>query len=206
MPSYDVPTEYSGLLIQADDKLHPMFQAIARDALKAIASKPVGRRLLMDIDQTPLPPRSRFKIRICCPAVIRAAPGDVVDATPGSKAVRGNELAAVAGTGRNRGPGAGTAIRWNPNNINTPDGSRPSFIGLAHELIHARRNLLGIASASTREEEEYTVGFRYNGDGINENAIRAEHGVPLRATYTSAEGVFQSEIARDFGWLAPMIG
>src|SRR6202022_3470050 len=39
--------------------------------------------------------------------------------------------------------GSVSAVTWNPQKKWTPDGKRPEFIGLVHELEHARRNLYG---------------------------------------------------------------
>ncbi|MCI5892462.1 MAG: M91 family zinc metallopeptidase [Clostridiales bacterium] len=98
--------------------------------------------------------------------------------------------------------------------INPDDGSgyygkRPSFIGLAHELIHADRDIRGrrlygssgykYASADRSfwtgkckiktdyapNEELATIGIMYNDWywDITENDIRAEHGLNLRGAY-----------------------
>ena len=77
--------------------------------------------------------------------------------------------------------------------ISTPDGNRPSWVGLAHELIHAYYNLKGKGLGSGKlqnvnglveKEELATVGI---GPGpqrsITENKIRDEHGLLPRTTY-----------------------
>jgi hypothetical protein len=196
-------TRYSGLCIKYDDSLHPWFNSLAQEAIAVIACKPVGQRLLADIHDAPMPSGSTFKVQVLCPKAITATDGPV-DFSPGSKAVRGNEDRAVSQFGHPPSQGTGTAVLWNPNVINTPDGARPSFIALAHELIHARRNLLGIARRDAQEEEEYTVGFNLQGDGVNENAIRAEHGIPLRATYSGDGWVARDPFAA-FNYLKPLI-
>ena len=89
--------------------------------------------------------------------------------------------------------------------------TRPTFIGLAHELIHADRDIRGTyidlsqetsfsynywhdgwfySSIKNRslyvpDEELATIGLMYNDWywDITENAIRAEHGLPLRGAY-----------------------
>ena len=199
-------TNYDGLSVRYDAALHPMFNAIVGEALSRIASRPVGRRLLDEIHSAPMPTRSLFKVQINCPKVIEATPGEPADFYPGSKTFRGVETAAISEFGHPPGAGTGSAIRWNPNVITTPDGARPSFIGLAHELIHARRNLLGIGTdqLNPQEEEEYTVGFSLQGDGVNENAIRSEHGIRLRATYSGRDFVARHPMS-DFAHLASAI-
>ncbi|MDE7345751.1 MAG: hypothetical protein K2N48_03305 [Muribaculaceae bacterium] len=84
-------------------------------------------------------------------------------------------------------------------------GSRPSYIGLAHEMIHAERDMRGVSFDTSEEEyhsftnlhgeadveripkeESATVGFNHIiKNGITENAIRQELGLPLRGTYRS---------------------
>jgi hypothetical protein len=69
----------------------------------------------------------------------------------------------------------------------------PSFVSLAHELIHALHYLdRGVPSMSVYgekraddHEEARTVGLGlYARETICENAIRAEHGLPRRDTYS----------------------
>ena len=98
----------------------------------------------------------------------------------GNLARRGDEANACI-------PGVGTvtAVKYNPNTIITPDGSRPNFIGLAHELVHAMHNLAGDASAIANLEEFRTVGINdFADEAICENTIRAEHKIPLRKVYS----------------------
>lgn len=111
-------------------------------------------------------------------------------------------------------------VLFNPNfdpyvlTVNPYDGSgyydkRPAFIGLAHELIHADRDIRNVTLSGSskytytssersfwtgnykvesdyaRNEELATIGIMYN-DGywdITENDIRAEHGLWLRGAY-----------------------
>ena len=83
---------------------------------------------------------------------------------------------------------------------------RPSFIGLAHELIHALHSNNGVwnreressvvgidgnvkvyGRPGVQYEEFATVGgisgYSYRGNYPTENSIRAEHGLKLRANY-----------------------
>lgn len=68
----------------------------------------------------------------------------------------------------------------------------PAFVALAHELVHALHILGGdrVGDADPARanliEEARTIGCgRYENTRISENAIRAEHGLPLRRHYTS---------------------
>jgi hypothetical protein len=200
-------TAFTGIMVKADQALHPMFVPLVKEALDKIYSKPVGRQLIDDI-QTRGAAKYGFKVAIRCPQIIRAsAPAVLPDFSPGSSAKRAMpELDACWIQGQPRGKGAVTSVIWNPNVIASPDGARPAFIGLAHELVHARRNLLGIASRDDRMEEEHTVGLNLTGDGVTENAIRAEHGVPARARYGFPDGDIVDDFIADFGHLGPHIG
>jgi len=91
---------------------------------------------------------------------------------------------------------------------------RPPFIGLAHELIHARRNLLGIGYLNDNKTEElHTVGLSLLGSpvgvtqhdrrrlgAITENDIRAEHGIEPRMRYTFSDGAIVDEFAHLTGF------
>jgi short subunit dehydrogenase-like uncharacterized protein len=83
-------------------------------------------------------------------------------------------------------------VFYNPT-LTRSDGARPSFIGLAHELVHAQRNQVGVAVlreggagfGAVRDELE-TVGLLGGPQQqtTTENLIREEHGIPLRLTYS----------------------
>lgn len=98
----------------------------------------------------------------------------------GSVAKRGDEAAACNGTG------SITALTWNANVLSTPDGARPTFIALAHELVHSLYNLKGEGFLDASDEEYRTVGLApvANAREITENLIRDEHGIPRRTTYS----------------------
>ncbi|MDE6697804.1 MAG: hypothetical protein K2K25_13065 [Muribaculaceae bacterium] len=114
------------------------------------------------------------------------------------------------------GKGTNAMVSFNPDSdpdINILDentgraisSKRPSYVGLAHELIHADRDMRGVAINSTEKEkhafinqfgqnkvepipkeEEATIGFNHiRKNSITENDIRKELGLPLRATYGS---------------------
>jgi hypothetical protein len=110
-------------------------------------------------------------------------------------------------------PGLGSVavIYWNPLGARIVDMPEyfPGFVILAHELIHARRILLGISHHDRRTEEMLTVGLRGSQESleritrneelrlrfraVTENDIRAEHGLPRRTQYTFRTG----EVARE---------
>ena len=81
------------------------------------------------------------------------------------------------------GAGSDSQIVFNPYFI-SENGDRPSFIGLAHELIHSLHNADGTAyydkngNQISVYEESRTVGLQYN-----ENHIRKENGIPARTKY-----------------------
>jgi len=69
----------------------------------------------------------------------------------------------------------------------------PTWIALAHELIHALHHLSGTSYAEVvdapggevRREEMWTTGLGpYANTRLSENAIRAQAGLPLRTHYT----------------------
>ena len=114
-------------------------------------------------------------------------PGCVTKWVGTNVARRADEIAATTGVG------SVTAIKYNPNMIDTPDGSRPAWIALAHELIHAYYNIKGKGLPSgmvmnvngmVEKEEMATVGL---GPGphrsITENLIRTQANLTLRRTY-----------------------
>jgi hypothetical protein len=91
--------------------------------------------------------------------------------------------------------GGATSVTWNPNETTSgPDinggTTRPSFIGLAHELGHAHDLLDGKSNQSempgapkgsnTRLWEYYAMHW--------ENRVRAENNIPLRASYGQGYG------------------
>lgn len=152
------------------------FLLTAREALDKIASQPVGKRLLKEINEhapTFGPWGGSIKIYR---AQLPIEQG-------GSKAAAVNELNAKA-------PGVGSAsgVAWNSNIFAIPgQGPRPPFVGLAHELIHAWHNALGTKKQDYDDEEAFTVGlgpYMVPGpNSITENMIRLEHNVSIRHRY-----------------------
>jgi hypothetical protein len=178
MASQLYDTDYVGIKVRVDADTSPMFVAMVKEALNKIHSKPIGKILIDTIVNDGI---ANFGYKVCITRPLMEL--QEVEGTTfigeGNLAKRIREDLACNGTGTQ------TQVKYNQNTIYTPDGSRPNFIGLAHELIHAMHNLHGDASANTQTEEHRTVGIGlFAGEAISENTIRAEHGVPLRIAYT----------------------
>jgi hypothetical protein len=185
---FDTTTNYPGIIIRMQNQSDSvLFPTLVNDALAKIASRPIGQKLLQGISQRAN--KAKFGYTVC---IMRADmtynAGCVTKWVGTNVAKRGDEALATTA-----GQGSITAIKYNANMISTPDGNRPSWIGLAHELIHAYYNLKGKGLGSgtimnvkgpVEREEMATVGL---GPGphrsITENLIRAEHNLPLRTTY-----------------------
>jgi len=91
------------------------------------------------------------------------------------------------GSGGNRYDPNSNTVDFNPSNRNgdiNADGktSRPTFIGLGHELAHGLDDILGTLNTSL------ITGYNYIKEAEKfsthtENQLRAEHGLPLRTLY-----------------------
>jgi hypothetical protein len=180
------------------------FADVVNDALREIGSRPIGRMLLSSIElDGPAPPANANGVKVTIRDAARFAGRSNVS-------IRANEANGCwqASQGAStEGPGTFSIIHWDPNIKQTPDGVRPPFIGLAHELIHARRNLLGIGYLNdNKTEERHTVGLSLLGSSvgvtqhdrrrlgaITENDIREEHGIEPRMKYTFPDGAITDE-------------
>jgi len=108
------------------------------------------------------------------------------------------------------GEGAKSIIFYNPNisvGIDNDDHSwvvktrKEAFVSLAHELIHAFHVMNGTSKAAglnaimnknspQKEEEDRATGIgRYAGSTFSENGVRADHDLPLRASYFTKNGL-----------------
>lgn len=190
------------------------FASDVRLALNCLRSRPVGLQLLQAITTACAGQPGRLWGRRNKRSVVieRAAMATAVPTQDVSEAFRiqlnqpGNGILAdpaFALTVRGQGGCKGAIARWNPSN--TIPGTtirRPSYISLAHELIHCLHFITGdCPRAPTRqfdltvdsglaEEEARTVGigpydYPNNSDPFCENAIRFEHGQPLRTEYAN---------------------
>jgi Effector protein len=171
-------TDFEHVIVKVDEEEEPFYFSMVQEALAKIANKPLGLELLQNI-QRDGQANFGYKVAILRPAMaVKQVQGTTV-VGDGNVAVRSKEDDACNGIG------TVTMVKYNHNTMWTPDGNRPNFIGLAHELTHAWHNLRGIAKPEVAEEEHFTVGLgAYSAERICENTIRAEHGVPLRTTYT----------------------
>jgi hypothetical protein len=186
MPS-DTPTNYAGIIIRMNSPTESvMFPSLVKDALAQIHATATGKKLLLGIASRAA--SAKFGYTVCVKRADMTYDGTCETKWKGTNvAKRGNEAAATSGGS------SVTAVTYNANMIKTPDGNRPSWIGLAHELIHAYYNLKGKGlpagtiqnvNGPVEQEEMATVGL---GPGphrsITENMIRGEAGIPLRETY-----------------------
>ncbi|NIG12927.1 hypothetical protein F3J37_01595 [Pantoea sp. Al-1710] len=108
------------------------------------------------------------------------------------------------------GEGVNPIVRFHPDEAVWTDAMnighsvldpRISFITLAHELVHAFHLLNGTSLATLRDhiwidgsgqrlEENRAVGSEeFAGNPFSENGVRADHGIPLRASYLLAEHI-----------------
>lgn len=88
------------------------------------------------------------------------------------------------------GEGQGAAISWDPTDPGPPYSQRPSFVGLAHELIHALHIVHGLQIYDTNTAEGLAINEAtvvglgiFKDEPFTENAIRAEHKIPARTQY-----------------------
>lgn len=174
-----VDTPYPFIKVYNDDAINPYFPMTVIEALAKINSKPIGAKLLAGLSNSKVAPNAEgWKVRIQrASASIHVVVGNP-GAEGGSKAAGSDESLAKSGAGTR------AYCVWNPNIFNTPNGERPAFIGLAHELVHCYHMVNGTMKHGYDNEEQFTVGIgSYEGEEITENAIRAEHNVPTRTQY-----------------------
>lgn len=168
-----------GIIIRNDSELNPYFALTVQEQLTLIQSKPVGRQLFNNIAAEI--GKKKFGYTVC---IMRASSQIVMSNEPAKRWCAGNVTKGAAMNSAKDGTGTVSAIYYNPNVYITPDGKRPPYIGLAHELIHAMHNLKGTSKTTTHDDEYMVVGFGSNSDlPVTENAIRAEHNVEARASY-----------------------
>jgi hypothetical protein len=189
---FDTKTLYSGIIIRMNNQTDSvMFPSLVNDALAQISGTPTGKKLLTGIASNVN--KAQFGYTVCIQRADMTYDGACVTKWMGTNvAKRGGRDPEKSAT--TLGSSAVTAIKYNANMIDTPDGKRPSWIGLAHELIHAYYNLKGKGfpagqtlmnvNGHVEQEEMATVGL---GPGphrsITENQIRKEANIPLRVTY-----------------------
>jgi hypothetical protein len=164
----------------------PRFTQKVEKALALIASTRTGQKLLRGLDQT----GRHVRIRPSLDRKNHARPIDRERATMDYDGFRG--------------PGTSAIVRFDPDQHSYGGGKkpwmrRPAFVGLFHELIHASDYMHGsLAPGRTRGKkncELSAVGLPYDhdgdpttpmikrSDGISENDLRAEIGLPKRMSY-----------------------
>ncbi len=183
MATVDTPVPgYPYLIVRTDPDKNPTFHLTVLEQLALIASKPIGKKLLKGISEGKGAPTSGYKV------AITRADNKVDNSTQDSKWSGGNVCVRVNEAKAGNGQGTASAIKYNPNLMKTPDGERPPWVGLAHELCHALHNIEGVAKIrDVKEEEEMTVGlgdYAADDSAIHENNIRKEHGIKKRKSYT----------------------
>ncbi|MBV4481179.1 M91 family zinc metallopeptidase [Pseudomonas khavaziana] len=203
MGRIDTATSWNGILIRTKDDDSLTFVHAVNRALEVIASRPIGKRLLESITASggERGAEAKFGYKIC----IQPA-----DSTKTSwlfferRRYLGTNVTRAASEENASllNKGSVSSIKWNPVQVSTPDGDRPPFVGLAHELLHAYRNLYGesklthesIAGMSRaghyKQIDEYeVVGIMgYEDLPLTENKIRSEHNIPLRQFYSGLDG------------------
>jgi hypothetical protein len=180
------PTRWEGLISRVRPTDPPEFHRQLTEALNLLASRPVGRALLEGIAEAKRP-GADFGYKVC----LRPAAWTVDKA--GQPVYVGTCVTRSSSDSKasQGGGGAVSSVSWNPVQHDTPHGRRPPFIALAHELIHAYRNLLGrsvLVNADMLVDEHAVIGLDGKDTEITENKIRAEHGLDLRETYDLDDG------------------
>jgi hypothetical protein len=200
------------------------FVGQARVALNCLRSRPLGVQLLQAIGAACagrprrfLPGRTGKRTVV----IEKCATANAIPTEDTSEGFRfqltqpGNGILADPAypkTVRGQGGCKGGIARWNPSNtIPGTNIQRPSFISLAHELIHCLHFITGdCARAPTRqfdltvdsglaEEEARTIGlgpydYPANSEPLCENAFRAVFGLAERTEY--APGVTLAQVVR----------
>ncbi len=225
-----VPSRYGKIFIGVDTYrgntwVPDGFRGAIEEALDQIASKPVGKKLLDDIALNASGTKHVVieygRMSTAAPlAVITNASRRMVQSLPSdterlnpNEMVRNPDL--VGRMVDNDGiktfvPAAGTGAVVTFNHEDHGLDGRPSFVALAHELVHAFHYLSGSCyraadgglqdggNTGLMEEEMRTVGCeKYAGESPSENAIRKEHGVPLRKTYN--DKISFAQVTRTYG-------
>jgi hypothetical protein len=169
----------------------PGYRARVEKALAQIASTRAGQRLFAGLEHT----GRRVTIRPSQDGKNHARPLDREDAMMSRRGIRG--------------PGTSATVRFDPDCRSYGSGRkpwmrRPPYVGLFHELIHASDYMHGALAPGTtngkKNCELSAVGLPYDHDcdpttpmirrtdGIAENDLRAEVGLPLRKSYGSSSG------------------
>jgi hypothetical protein len=169
----------------------PAFVQSATDAYNTIIATPAGQQIINDIGAT----GQRVRIR------------QELDPTAGNSYGASRPFDRFQNSDGTHGRGTGGNVYFNPNRLQTGDGSqpwhqRPPAVGLAHELAHARDAAQGNQATgqttdpmmppgspnpgawetNLRELQATSIG-PFAGNPSDENAIRQQMGLPNRGSY-----------------------
>jgi hypothetical protein len=160
--------------------------------LNKIKSKPLGKQLLKRLTAAYQNSGGRISVTIEEPDRWHAqSEGGALDPTK----IVGKISRKSGSCSFEPGEGSATKLTYNPDFIVIEDGKRvPSWITLAHELIHCLHNMEGTKyrelggnldeDSGSAEEEARTCGIGvYSDEQLSENSIRDEHKIPRRKTY-----------------------
>ena len=200
------------------------FKGAIEGALDQIATRPIGRKLLEDIGKRAVGTK---QVVIEYGKLSTAAPLAVIDNSSRRKVqprigedrydltemMQNPDLIGRIVDGENGKtfvPSAGTGAVVTFNHEDAGTDGRPAFIALAHELVHAFHYLSGSCyraasggiqdggNSGLMEEEMRTVGCEmFVGETPSENAIRGEHGITPRKTYSEVASF--ANVTRTFG-------
>ncbi len=186
------------------------FMVETRRALHQIDSQPMGQKLLTDLNAAPNVSRLDNHSRVIFKdARLQRNTGNTAGAEPDRFGMSFDAYRLGTERSSQRSTGLASHVSFNPDVI-TPrlpsgvtDGSRPAFVGLAHELVHSSRQQKGYALDTSMgqleraAEEVETVGMVPSRHRITENSIRSEHGLARRTTYGGGStSVFSAMLRR----------
>jgi type VI secretion system secreted protein VgrG len=171
----------NGLIIKGD----PAYQAKVLADLQTIAGTPTGTKLLSDIDKS-------------------GKTVTIQKTTGGNSENADNFNDGLRKADGTPGPGSNSTVDFNPDKTQIGDGSepwmtRPTAVGLGHELIHAAHDANGTTEydssnpgKSPQNYETQDVGLKdtkngapvdYSGNDYTENKLRKDLGQPERPRY-----------------------
>lgn len=182
----DTATAYAGIIIRTKASDSKLFVGKVQTALAKINSKPVGHQLLAAIVAEIGKVAFGYTVCIMPKGSVKNSFGPLIRWRTYE---RGAITKAASDQNAADGTGAVSSIKWDPQHTKTPDGTRPPFIALAHELIHCMYNLQGTSHLLAGEDgkkldEMRVTGLKgYEGEVISENRIRQEHNIAYRNSY-----------------------
>ena len=147
------------------------YRKAVKTDIQRIASKPDGRALVLKL----------------------IASKNIVSIQQVKNSSDGNSASPTNAKSSSDGTGSGSTVRFNPSNSSggkddRGSSTRPPFVGLGHELGHARAMDLGRQSYDRGSGAPGTTPPREVNSLANENAIRRENGLPARNSYYSSSG------------------